>query len=84
MLFRLASILLLAGIRVVAAAGEPPAFARSETLVSRGDLDAELQPYIGSPLRGGDGNPASSKLIRGLLVTRQYCQSGWGLCNDRA
>ena len=79
--FRLALILLVAGIRIVVAADGQPEFAPPDTLISRRDSNPTLQPYVGSPLRGGDSVGGGSKLIRGLLI-RQSCPGGWGLCND--
>jgi hypothetical protein len=79
-LFRLASIFLVAGIQIVAAADGKPEFATPDILVS-GDSDTTLKPYVGKPVKG-DEAVNETKLIRGLLTTRQSCPGGYGLCND--
>ena len=81
MLFRLASILLIAGVQIVVAAGDKPEFAPPDIFSSVDDPDTTLQPYVGKPVVGDDA-VNESKLIRGLLVTRQSCPGGYGLCND--
>lgn len=81
LLFRLASILLVAGIQVVAAADERPEFATPEILSSVGDPDTTLRPHVGNPVKSDDAVD-ETHLIRGLLMTRQSCPGGYGLCND--
>ena len=82
LLFRLASIVLVAGIQLVVAADAKPEFAPPEILTSAGDPDATLQPYVGNPVQAGDA-VNETKLIRGLLMQRQSgCAGGYGLCND--
>jgi hypothetical protein len=82
LLFRLASIILVAGLQLVAAADDQPEFAVPDVLASTGDPDTTLQPYVGNPVKG-DNAVDETKLIRGLLMTRQSsCPGGYGLCND--
>ena len=81
LLFRLTSILLIAGIQLVAAADDKPAFATPDIFASLGDSDTTLRPHVGKPVHGDDAVD-ETKLIRGLLVTRQSCPGGYGLCND--
>jgi len=82
LLFKLASIVLIAGIQLVVAANAQPEFAPPEVLTSAGDPDTTLQPYVGNPVQGGDA-VNETKLIRGLLMTRQSsCPGGYGVCND--
>ena len=81
MLFRFASILFVAFIRLVAAADGQPEFAPPDLLVSIGDPDMTLKPYVGSPVKA-DNAVDETKVIRGLLMTRQpSCPGGHGLCN---
>jgi len=81
LLFRLTSILLIAGIQLVAAADEKPEFATPDILASLGDPDTTLKPHVGNPVEADDAVD-ETKLIRGLLVTRQSCPGGYGACND--
>ena len=76
LLFRLASIVLVAATQLVAADDGRPEFAPPDILTAVGDPDTALQPYAGNPVDG-------TKVIRGLLMTRQSgCPAGWGPCND--
>ena len=82
MLLRLASILLIASIHIVAAAGDKPEFAPPDILVTTEDPDETLRPYVGNPVEADDAVD-ETKLIRGLLMTRQLrCPGGYGLCSD--
>ena len=82
LLFRLASIVFIAGIQLVVAADAQPEFATPDVLTSAGDPDTTLQPHVGNPVQGDDA-VNETKLIRGLLMTRQSgCRGGYGLCND--
>lgn len=66
LLFRLISIVLVAGVQLVSAAEDEPV----------GDSDTALRLYVGSPVD-------ETKVIRGLLVTRQSsCPIGYGACSD--
>lgn len=80
MLFRLTSILLIVGIQLVAAADKPE-FATPDILASLGDPDTMLKPHVGKPVQAGDAVD-ETKVIRGLLMARQSCPGGYGLCND--
>jgi len=83
MLFlRIASVLLVASIQLIAAADEQPEFAPPDLLVA-GDPDTVLQPYTGNPAKADDAVD-DTKVIRGLLnlSTRQSCPGGYGVCND--
>ena len=76
LLFRLASIVLVAATQLVAADDGHPEFAPPDILTAVGDPDTVLQPYVGNPVD-------ETKVIRGLLMTRQSgCLAGYGLCND--
>ncbi|KAF9643700.1 hypothetical protein BDM02DRAFT_1366281 [Thelephora ganbajun] len=78
---RLALILLVATIRIVAAVDGKPEFAPPGILASMGDLNTTLRPHVGNPVEAYNG--VGTKLIRGLLMTRQSgCQAGYGLCAD--
>ena len=81
MLFRLTSVLLIVGIQLVAAADEKPEFATPDILASLGDPDTMLKPHIGNPVQA-DNAVDETKVIRGLLMARQSCPGGYGLCND--
>jgi len=82
MLFlRIASVLLVASIQLVAAADGQPEFAAPDIFVSAGDPDTTLQPYVGNPVKGDDAVD-DTKVIRGLLMSRQSCPGGYGVCND--
>ena len=81
MLFRFASIVLVAAIRLVVVADGQSEFAPPDLLVSIGDHDMTLKPYVGNPVKA-DNAVDETKLIRGLLMTRQSgCPGGYGLCN---
>jgi len=82
LLFRLVSIIIVAATQLVAAADDKPEFASPDILTSVGDPDTVLKPYIGKPVKG-DNAVDETKLIRGLLMTRQSgCPGGYGVCND--
>ena len=81
MSFRFASILLVVFIRLVVAADGQPEFAPPDLLVSIGDPDTTLKPYVGNPVKA-DNAVDETRVIRGLLMTRQSsCPGGYGLCN---
>jgi len=80
LLFRFTSVLLVASIRLIAAADGQPEFAAPDIFVSAGDPDTTLQPYVGNPVKGDD-TVDDTKLIRGLLMARQSCPGGYGFCN---
>ena len=82
LLFQFASIVLVAATQLVAAADGHPEFAPPDILTAVGDPDTTLQPYVGNPVKG-DNAIDETKVIRGLLMTRQSsCPGGYGLCND--
>ena len=80
MLFvQLISILLVAGIQALAAAGDGVPL----EVLPGGNPNTTLRPHIGNPVRRDDG--ADAKVIRGLLTwaaKRHYCPSGYGPCSD--
>jgi hypothetical protein len=84
MLFlRLAPIFLAAGIQIVAAADSLPDFATPGVFAAGGDPDTTLKSYVGGPVKGADTvTDNEPNLIRGLLMARQSCPSGYGLCTD--
>ena len=70
----LASILLIAGIHIIAAVGGQPESAPPDILTTAGDPDETLM--LGA-LSGW-----MTKSIRGLLMARQSgCPGGYGYCN---
>ena len=72
LLFRLISIVLVAGVQFVSAAEDE----------SVGDPDTTLKLYVGSPAVA-DGAVDETKAIRGLLMKRQSgCSVGYGVCSD--
>jgi len=75
LLFRFASILLIAGVRVVVAVDGQPEFAPPDLFASAGDPDTMLKPYVGSPIKA-DNTVDDTKVIRGLLMARQNCPGG--------
>lgn len=79
--FKLASVLLVAGVQIFVAAGDLPEFAPPDLLTSVDDPGTVLQPYVGNPVKSNNAVD-ETKVIRGLLMTRQSCPGGYGLCND--
>jgi hypothetical protein len=84
--FPLASILLVVGAQVVAAADDQPEFIPPGVLAFGETPGTPLRPYVGKPVQV-DNAVDDTKVIRGLLarsIKRQSCPSGYGVCNDGA